>query len=149
MPATEAIVRLALPWVAAVLLFATAVNAGAQNCLFTAAPGSIAFSPPGLDPSNAVIRTAFTDVNIRCTGKGVPPPTSWGFVGLWGANPNMNLKHLTLSEFIPYSVGNPPTFVSGSGSNQVWRVTATVLPADYVGASAGDYLDRLTVTVNP
>lgn len=132
----------------AVLLFTGAATACAQSCTFQGSPAGISFAP-NLDPSAAVVRTAFTNVRIRCVGKGVPPPSSWGFVGLYGTNPSLSLKHSTLNVFIPYSVGNPPSLVSGTGGGQTWRVTATILPASYENANVGAYADSLTISVNP
>jgi hypothetical protein len=40
--------------------------------------------------------------------------------------------------------------VTVTGSNQVWRVTATVLGTDYQNAVAGGpYVDQLTATITP
>jgi hypothetical protein len=148
MRATTFIIRHATRWLGVLVLLAASASASAQNCTFRApAPAAIIF--PTLDPSNATVVTAFTDVDIRCTGPGVPPPSSWAFVGLYGTNPNLQLKHATLADFIAYSVGNPPGFLSGSGANQTYRVTATIVPASYRNAYASTYADSLTITVLP
>jgi hypothetical protein len=148
MRATTSTLRRAIQWLSVLLLLAASASASAQNCTFRGpAPAAILF--PTLDPSNATVVTAFTDVEIRCTGSGVPPPSSWTFVGLYGTNPNLRIKHATLADFIAYSVGNPPALLSGSGSNQTYRVTATILPASYQNALASTYADSLTITVLP
>jgi hypothetical protein len=105
--------------------------------------------PASAQTSNATVVTAFTDVTIRCTGNGVPPPSGWAFTGLYGTNPNLRMKHASLSAYIPYSVDNPPSLVAGAGANRTYRLTATVLPADYANAYAGTYSDLLMMTVFP
>lgn len=138
----------ALPILCALLLLAASAPArSASSCTFQAAPAGITF--PALDPSVATVVTAFTDVAIKCTGAGVPPPSGWAFVGQNGAYPNLRMKHSSLTAFIPYSVGNPPALVSSAGANQTYRVTATILPADYANAYAGAYSDLLQMTVLP
>jgi len=126
-----------------------ATGAAAQAvCTFSAPPG-ITFAPD-LDPSNATVRTAYTDVTITCAAPGAPTPSSWGFVGLYGTNPNLQMKHSTLADFIAYSIGDPPPQVSGGGGRtRTYRVTATILPASYQNAYAGTYSDSLTITVLP
>jgi len=132
-----------------VALLLTGLGAAAQAaCAFTAAPAGITFTP-GLDPSSGLVRTAFTDVTVRCRAPGVSTPSSWGFAGLYGTNPNLKMKHSTLTDFIAYSVGNPPPQVSGGGRTRTFRVTATILPASYLNAYAGTYSDSLTITVLP
>jgi spore coat protein U-like protein len=149
MPSTTTYPRRAALLLGALSLLAASATASAQSCAFRGgAPAGITFA--SLDPSNATVVTASTNVDIRCTGAGVPPPSSWGFSGLYGANPNLRLKHATLTDYIAYSVGNPPLLVSSSGpNNQTYRVTATILPASYLNAYAGTYSDSLTITVSP
>lgn len=140
--------RVALLLLGALLLLAASGAAMAQSCVFrNPPPGGITF--PALDPSNATVVTASTQVRIRCTGAGVPPPASWGFTGLYGTNPNLRMKHATLNAYIPYSVGNPPSLLRTTGSGQTYLVTATILPASYVNAYAGTYSDTLTISITP
>jgi hypothetical protein len=111
-------------------------------------PAAIAFSP-NLDPSNAITRTASTVVTVRCTGA-VTFPSSWGFSGNNGINPNLQLKHVTPTDFIPYSVGNPPACSPPcSGRTRSYLVTATIPANSYQAAYAGAYNDALIITVNP
>jgi spore coat protein U-like protein len=129
------------------LLLAASGAASAQSCSFQGAPAGIAF--PSLDPSNATVVTASTNVDIKCTGKGVPPPAGWAFSDTYGVNPNLQMKHATMNAFIPYSVANPPLLVTGAGANQTYQVTATILPASYVNAYAGTYSDTLVISITP
>jgi hypothetical protein len=125
------------------LLAAAAGAQGQAQCTFrTPAPTNIVFSP-ALDPSSGATRTAFSNMRIRCTA---PTSINWSFSGANGSAP-LRMKHATLSEFIPYTVA--PTYVSGGTGNQSWRVTATILPANYVNAREGTYSDVLTASILP
>ena len=138
--------RSALLLLGGLLLLAVSGSAGAQSCTFrNPPPGAITF--PTLDPSNATTVTASTQVNIRCTGIGTP--ASWTFSGLYGANPNLQMKHSTLNAYIAYSVANPPTLVFNFFGFQAYNVTATILPASYINAYAGTYTDTLTISIAP
>jgi hypothetical protein len=134
----------------AFLLLTASGAASAQSCLFrtSGVPAPI-ITFPTLDPSNATVVSASTQVFIRCSGAGVPPPASWSFTGSYGANPNLRMKHASLNVYIPYSIGNPPLLQSTSGSNQTYLVTATILPASYVAAYAGTYSDTLIIGIAP
>jgi hypothetical protein len=127
---------------AAALMLAAADAASAQ-CSFVTTPAGIVFSP-ALDPSAAVLRQAFTEVRMSCS----PPPTvpTWSFTGLHGAAP-LRLKHGALAEFIPYTAA--ATNLGGPPSNRRWRITATILGADYENASVGSYSDTLTASILP
>jgi hypothetical protein len=144
--------RRALLLLGALLLLAASGAASAQNCMFRTSGGGVTapiITFGNLDPSNATVVSASTQVFIRCTGAGVPPPASWSFTGSYGTNPNLRMKHASLNAYIPYSVGNPPLLQSTSGSNQTYLVTATILPASYINAYAGDYSDTLIIGIAP
>ena len=131
------------------LLLAASVPASAQSCAFQGG-ASPAITFPALDPSNAVVATASTQLRIRCTGAGVPPPSSWTITGS-GAWPTFSLQMTVggTTYLIPYTLSGP-TFVSSSGpSNQTYQLTATIQPTAYLNAPAGTYSDSLSVTVNP
>lgn len=118
------------------------VVAHAQTCVFNGSAGGIAFS--AFDPSLAVTQSAFTDFKVRCTPSGLTP--TWQFTGANGNAP-FRMRNATQGAFIPYSVS--VTRTGTSGSNQNWRVTASVLGSDYVNAPAGIYSDVLSATVLP
>ncbi len=120
-----------------------ACGAASALCTFVTTPAGIVFSP-ALDPSAAVLRQAFTEVRMSCS----PPPTvpTWSFTGLHGAAP-LRLKHGALAEFIPYTAA--ATNLGGPPSNRRWRITATILGADYENASVGSYSDTLTASILP
>ena len=133
--------RLIRSALAAAMLLASSLAWGA--CTFSSPGGTIAFG--SLDPSVANTRTAFTDLNIKCTSAGNTP--SWSFSGANGNAP-LQMKYAAQNAFIPYSVS--PSVVSVTGSSQVWRVTATVLGTDYQNAVVGGpYVDQLTATITP
>ena len=125
----------------AALLACVAMNASG-TCSFNSAASPITFT--ALDPSAATTRTAFLQIVVKCTSAGTPP--IWLLSGGNGNSPK-RMKHATRNAFIPYSAA--PVFVSRQGSNQTWRLTATILGQDYIDAFVGAYSDFLTVTVLP
>jgi hypothetical protein len=56
------------------------------------------------------------------------------------------MKHTTQNAYIPYTVA---ATTSGSGSTRTWRITGTVLAANYQNALVGPYSDILSATVLP
>ncbi len=122
------------------LLIGVATSAGAA-CTFRSGPGGITFN--AFDPSAATTQTASTSAQVQCTGGQSP---LWVFSGANGSSP-LQMKHVTASVFIPYSVGS--SFVSGGPGNQLWTITATVLGPNYQNAQVGSYSDILTFTIFP
>jgi len=127
-----------------VLLLLGAPALHAQTCTFTSSPAGIAFSP--LNPSAPSTQTAFMSVVIKCVSASGAPTPAFTFTGLYGSAP-LRMKHAVQASYIPYTVA--PTRTSVVGSSQVWRVTATVLGADYTNAFAGSYSDALIVAITP
>lgn len=122
-------------------LLIAAGSAAGQSCSFSnPPPGGILFSPQ-LDPSIASTRTATTEMRVLC----IFTSPAWSFSGSNGSAP-LRMKHTTLNAFIPYTVSQ--TYVSGI-IVQRWRITATVLGADYQNAPVGAYSDVLTATILP
>ena len=130
-------------WALATVLFALSSLASAQSCTFNGSGGSIGFG--SLDPSVATTATAFIDLKVKCTPASGTTPT-WQFTGSNGNAP-LRLKHSSQNAFIPYSVA--ASFQGNTGVNQNWRVTATILGANYQNALVGSYSDILTATVLP
>ncbi len=128
------------------LLFAAALVSGgtcfAQNCVFRSGSSTLSF--PTLDPSVASTATAISTVVVRCTPTSVSP--TWSFAGANGSAP-LRMKHATTANYIPYTI--VPSFQSSSGANETWRLTGTVLGANYQNARVGDYSDIVTATVFP
>ena len=125
----------------AAALLAAAGGAAAQTCNFrNPLPGSILFPP--LDPSQAVLRTAPTDIRVQCTGNAT---LTWSFAGAGGSPLQMN--HGSLPASIPYTVA--ASFQQGPVGNQQWVLTATVVGAAYVNAPAGTYSGQFIATVMP
>ncbi len=115
----------------------------AQNCTFRTAGSPINF--PALDPSAADDRHR---VDEHPASAALPPASSptWGFSGANGSAP-LRMKHATQNAYIPYTI--TATFVSGSAPTKTWRITGTLLGANYVNARVGAYSDILTATVTP
>jgi hypothetical protein len=120
------------------------VGSGAhgQSCSFTSTGSAINFPP--LDPSVAATLTAFMDIQMKCTNATIVP--TWTFSGANGSAP-LRMKHATQNVFIPYTVAT--AVVSGGGSTKTWRVTGTVLGANYQNALVGPYSDILSATITP
>jgi spore coat protein U-like protein len=114
----------------------------AQNCTFRSVGSALNF--PSLDPSAATTATAIMDIGVRCTPAAVSP--TWTFAGTNGSSP-LRMRHVTLNLFISYTVTT--TLLSSQGANETWRLTGTVLGANYQNAMAGVYSDILTATITP
>jgi len=125
---------------AAVLLVAWSAAHG-QSCTFQSTGSPINF--PALDPSVSATLTAFMDIDVRCNPGNVS--STWVFSGVNGSAP-LRMKHTTQNAYIPYTVA---ATTSGNGSNRTWRITGTVLAANYQNALVGSYSDILSATVLP
>lgn len=124
------------------MLGITCTGVLAQNCRFTSVGSALNF--PTLNPAAATTATANMNVVVRCTPAAVSP--TWAFSGANGSAP-LQMKHVTLNFFIPYTIS--ATFLSSMGANETWRLTGTVLGANYQNARVGAYSDILTATVTP
>lgn len=139
---TRSLYCLGLRCLAATVALAASAGVHAQNCTFRTAGSPISF--PSLDPSAPSTVTASMNVGVRCLPASLSP--TWGFSGANGSAP-LRMKHATQNAYIPYTI--TATFVSGSGANETWRITGTLLGANYVNARVGAYSDILTATVTP
>jgi len=115
--------------------------AAAQSCAFTSVGSAINF--PTLDPSVSATLTAFMDIQVRCIPASLT--TTWGFSGANGSAP-LRMKHASQNAYIPYTIA---TTSLGGGSTTTWRITGTVLAANYQNALVGSYSDILSATVLP
>lgn len=135
-------VRRSFRFLLAAILLVAGFAAHGQTCTFSSAGGALNF--PSLDQSNPVTVTAFIIIDVKCVPAGVSP--TWTFSGANGSAP-LRMKHTALAAFIPYTIA--PTFVSGGGAVETWRITGTILGANYQNAPIGSYSDILTATVLP
>jgi len=122
-------------------LLAVGSAAWGQSCTFTSAGSAINF--PTLDPSVSATLTAFMDIQVRCIPASIT--TTWGFSGANGSAP-LRMKHASQNAYIPYTIA---TTSLGGGSTRTWRITGTVLAANYQNALVGSYSDILSATVLP
>lgn len=113
----------------------------AQTCTFSSTGTALTF--PTLDPSAAATATATMDVVVRCIPASITP--TWAFSGANGSAP-LRMRHATQNAFIPYTIDATRL---GGGANEQWRITGTVLGANYANATVGSYSDILTATVTP
>lgn len=118
------------------------------TCKFNSATSTLAFG--ALDPASAGNATASGSTTFWCT-KGASFSMS-DDDGLYETGLNANrMKHLTLAEYIPYSVSFTPSAATGSGPTTPITLTlgGTILNADFVNASAGDYEDTVVISITP
>jgi spore coat protein U-like protein len=127
----------------------TTVSVGATvvgACQFNSG-GSVDFG--NLDPAVGGNATGtVTQPEFWCTKN-----ASWSISDDDGLNESgaiQRMKHATLTEYIPYSFSYT---ASGSGNGPTSPITmdisASVVEADYLNASAGDYSDTVTLTITP
>ncbi len=116
------------------------------TCKFSSG-GTMAFG--NLDPSNPVdVNATVTQPVFWCT-KGATY-TITDDDGLYESGTTHQVKHATLTEYIPYSF----TYTaSGTGSGPATTITmdiaGTIVGTDYQNASAGDYSDTVTLSITP
>ncbi len=118
------------------------------TCKFNSG-GSVSFT---LDPSSSSNATGTaTQPAFWCT-KGASYTISDDFginEASAGAAPR-RMKHATLTEYIPYSFSYT---ASGTGNGKTspisLDISASVVNADFVNASAGSYADTVTLSITP
>jgi len=122
------------------------VNANVVGtCLFNT-DGAVSFS---LDPSSTTdVNGTVTQPQFWCTNG-----TTYTITDDGGLQPNgtpYEMAHTSLSAFIPYSFSYTASGTGGGKNNPInMDITATVANADFVDAPAGNYLDTVTLTINP
>lgn len=141
--------------VAAVAMAGTAVAADtttvgvtatvAGNCKFLSG-GSIAYA---LDPATGGNATGtVTQPTFWCTKASTYTITDPG--GQYDSGGSKRMKHAMLNEFIPYTFTFTATGTgAGKGTTLNMDLASTVAEADYINASAGNYSDSVTLTINP
>lgn len=110
--------------------------------------GSVAFG--ALDPASGADMTTPTisQPTFWCTKS-----SSYTITDDKGENESGNtfrLKHASLLEYIPYTftytaLGNG----GGKGSTLTMNIASTITGTDYINASAGNYADKVTLTISP
>ncbi len=109
--------------------------------------GTMAFG--ALDPSSGGnVNAVLTQPTFWCT-KGA----SYSITddnGLYESGTAFQVKHVSLTEYIPYTFTYTATGTGNGPSNPITMdIAGTILGGDYVGASAGDYADTVTLTITP
>jgi len=130
---------------------ATVVSRG--YCEFTTSTSALNFG--NLDPSNPVDVTTTTSLSFRCFRWFIFPVTF--FIGdddgLYETGQNANrMRHTSVTtEYLPYYFTlNPQSgTIMGNWANRTLTITGTVRGADYQDARAGNYLDRVVVSIEP
>ena len=130
---------------------ATVVSRG--YCEFTTSTSALNFG--NLDPSNPVDVTTTTSLSFRCFRWFIFPVTF--FIGdddgLYETGQNANrMRHTSVTtEYLPYNFTlNPQSgTITGNWANHTLTITGTVRGVDYQDARAGNYLDRVVVSIEP
>jgi spore coat protein U-like protein len=132
-----------------VIVNATVVSK--SNCKFNSATAAIPFGT--LDPTNPVDKTVNTFITFRCAGSS---SMATFFIsdddGLYETGPNANrMRHATfVTEYIPYVFTlNPISGTVPKNSTQTLSISGTVNGVAYQDVAAGNYSDRVVITLAP
>ncbi|MGV8942621.1 spore coat protein U domain-containing protein [Thermomonas sp.] len=118
------------------------------TCKFNSG-GSVSFT---LDPSSSSGATgSVTQPAFWCTkGASYTITDDKGINEAVAGTAPHRMKHATLTEYIPYSFAYTAT---GSGTGKTspinLNISASVVNADFVNASAGSYADTVTLSITP
>ena len=121
-----------------------------SNCKFDNTTATLAFGT--LNPANSGDATVTATIGFKCAGSA--PNATFAIThdsGLYETAANANrMKHATLTEYLPYSVGLSPTNATvPKNSQQTLTITGTVPEAAYQNAYSGAYSDSVVVTIQP
>lgn len=120
-------------------------------CKFDSAAATLAFG--NLDPGNPLDVSAATTVGFRCIGSA--PIATFSITdddGQYDTGPDLNrMRHaVSTTDFLPYTFAlSPESGTVPKNVPQVVTIQGTVRGADYQNALAGNYSDRVVVTLLP
>jgi spore coat protein U-like protein len=116
------------------------------TCRFTSG-GTMAFG--ALDPAvGNNVNAGVTQPTFWCT-RGASYTIS-DDNGLWESGSNHQVRHETLVEYIPYTFTYTATGSGNGPANPITMdIAGTILGADYLGASSGNYADTVTLSIIP
>ncbi len=151
---------LCLSMVLGLVLFSGVAFAGDTNtvtvtanvvgtCKFLSSTSTLDFG--SLDPSSGADVNASTTVNFWCTKNASYSITDDDGENESGSNQN-RMKHETIqNEYIPYTFTYSPTSGTGNGRTSpiTLNISGTVTFANYKDAAAGNYSDKVTLTIIP
>jgi len=139
------------PSYAANILSVTATVVSRNNCRFNTGTSSLDFGT--LDPGNPSDKTVNTSVTFRCGGSGNPATfTITHDSGLYEtATDAPRMRNATVTtEYLPYTLTLSPT--SGSvprNTNRTLTISGTVPGTEFQNAYAGNYRDRVVISIEP
>jgi len=119
------------------------------TCKFSSATSTLDFG--ALDPSNPVLVNGSGTTQFWCT-RGVPTATlAAGNGAHWDGVSSRRMVGPAPTDLIPYSLALTPDALpnAGPGSPRTLTISGQVLAANYTGATAGNYSDTVTLTINP
>jgi spore coat protein U-like protein len=147
--------RFSLCLLPALCIAGTSAFAANNSCSFEAT-GGFSLSFGSLDPSNAVTVTApVAAASLNSANAGDCNPSNQTMTisadnGLYASGGTRRMRNAA-GDFIAYSLSSMPLTMSRPGNNRYVTVTfnGTVLGTAYQDASAGEYSDTVTISVNP
>jgi spore coat protein U-like protein len=144
--------------VAVVAMAGTAAEADtAQVAVSATVTGTCKFTAGGTIPYGNLDPSVGTDVPATVTQPRFWCTKSTFYTisddnGLWESGTTHQMKHASLTEYIPYSFSYTTTGTglgAGPANAITMDIASTVLGADYINASAGSYADTVTLTISP
>lgn len=132
-------------------LSVTATVVSRNSCRFNTGTSSLNFGT--LDPGNPSDKTVSTSVTFRCGGSS---PMATFFIthdsGLYETAadaPRMRNTTVT-TEYLPYTLSlNPTSGTVRRNTNRTLTISGTVQGTDFQNAYAGNYSDRVIISIEP
>lgn len=125
----------------------SAIVLSKNSCTFSTASSSISLV---IDPSSGAMASGAGSVTFRCTGSSAT--AIWATSddgGLFNAA-GKRMRHATSpTDFLPYSLSYTATGSAPKNVTQTITVTASVAPADFQNALAGNYSDTVVLSIAP
>jgi spore coat protein U-like protein len=118
------------------------------TCKFSNTTSTLAFGP--LDPSVGGTVNGSNTTQFWCT-RGVPAATLVALNGLNWSGTSRRMVGPAPTDLIPYSLTLLPDALpnAGPGSPRTLTISGSIVGTDYTGATAGNYSDTVSVTINP
>lgn len=121
-----------------------------SNCRITSgATATIDFL--NVDPTGTAILTKTAPMSLACQGSSAT--ATFAITTNSGLNPGSTGPRMlngTDGSFLPYTFSvSPSSLTVNKGDPTPFTASATLMPADYSGASAGAYSDTITITLSP
>lgn len=150
-----ALIVLSLPvegWGASIKSLAVTTTVLSDNTCTFSPPGTATLAFGNLDPTNPILVTASVELEFHCGGKDkfVTYFISSGNGLHFSDGSKRMLNSSDPTAYIPYAI-NPQTATIPRNSNPkpILTITGQINGSDYLYASAGNYRDEVTLSINP